>query len=453
MKQIAKFFLFGLFITYSQITAAQPPIYWVHGLGGTPAKWNAYAPFFEDQLSSLNSTNSIRPAYNSRFGAVNGANEAIALMNPQQVEGIAIGHSMGGLVTREIARDPSRGGTTSSMPRFKAFVTIASPHSGAFIGNSIDNGNVDKMITAGLFRVTAGPSASILSIFNFPTNPTVVTSFGTLIASDVINEIKNTNTTVAGAVQIREGHSELIALNTAPSPNMPKVGLQAEEQEPILWRVVSHVTDDPGELHAVDTYGRRDDKFPVGTNTLANIYYNAAGIAALAGTVNAIFMNWGVATKAFIVSGAWLIGATWFDFDANDEWHWIIGAAQKGYWHYFTGRRVHMCDLEKDPQVRAYCYADCADKNDEGCWIEEVISGYGTIRDASDGVVQLGVQKAMPDKLAWNITAGVGAPKPGETDRIGDTGCGHQEARNHPGMKEALIRVFKGEPDFRFERQ
>ena len=77
-------------------------------------------------------------------------------------------------------------------------------------------------------------------------------------------------------------------------------------------------------------------------------------------------------------------------------------------------------------------------------WMEEVISGWATIHEASDGIVPLSVQKDLPDKLGWTVTAGLAN---------GDaTGCGHQEARNHPGITTALTSVFNGEPHPVFQR-
>jgi pimeloyl-ACP methyl ester carboxylesterase len=447
MKHIKIIFLSISCLLQTYIVLAQtplgPPIYWTHGLGGNMAKWNAYAPFFEDKLNSLDATNSIRTSYDSGNGLVNGANEIAPAMDPMKPEAIAIGHSMGGLVTREIARMPSRPGSPASNQRFKAFVTIASSHSGAQIGNSIDNGDVRKLVFWGTTRLAAGPASTVLAFFRFPTTPTVITAWGTAIVANVINSIAEVETTVVGAPKIKVGHSEMIQLNSAPPPNMPKVALQAEEQEPILWRVVSHVTDDPGANYKVDEYGDKDDKWPDNIDAAKNIYWGCTTTAAVAGVVFAFF-NPPVAVNCFIVSAAWLWGATWFDH-ANDEWHWIVGAARTGSWSYSTGNIKHICADEPDVQVKAQCYSDCANNNDEGCWIEEIITGYGTIHEASDGIVPLSVQKDLPDKLPWTVTAGLAN---------GDkTGCGHQEARNHPGIKQALIDVFDGKPNIAFKRQ
>jgi hypothetical protein len=64
--------------------------------------------------------------------------------------------------------------------------------------------------------------------------------------------------------------------------------------------------------------------------------------------------------------------------------------------------------------------------------------GHGTVHEPSDVVVPLTSQLALPGKLDWTVTAGLANGDP--------TGCGHQEARNHPGMTGALTRVFAGEP-------
>ncbi|MFZ4542718.1 MAG: hypothetical protein ACOYOA_01620 [Saprospiraceae bacterium] len=47
--------------------------------------------------------------------------------------------------------------------------------------------------------------------------------------------------------------------------------------------------------------------------------------------------------------------------------------------------------------------------------------------------------------MAWTVTAGLANGDP--------TGCGHQEARNHPGITKALTQVFDGVPDRKFLRQ
>lgn len=135
------------------------------------------------------------------------------------------------------------------------------------------------------------------------------------------------------------------------------------------------------------------------------------------------------------------------NYHANDEWHWIIGAAHTGWYSYYTGRKVYACDNEPDPQVRALCENECQDPdNYDRCYYDEVINVFGTIHDPSDGVVPLPAQEALPGKLGWTKTAGL--PPFGDDP----TGCGHQEARNHAGMTDALTRVFNGEPHPVFQR-
>lgn len=435
-----------LLLNVSVTAQTAPPTYWVHGLGGDPTKWNAYAPFFEAAHSSsmVAGVNSLRPGYASQTGLIASGNTVAAAMDPLKPEGIAIGHSMGGLVTREIARMPSRPGSPAPGGRFAGFVTIASSHSGAFIGNSIEDGNVNKLVDWGVGRLTAGPLASIAtSVGAGPIGWPIIVGGGigafSAAADFILDGLKTNVATLAGAPRIKVGHTDMVQLNNAPPPNMPKVALQAVEQEPILWRVVSHVTNDPANT-AVNAYN--DNTWPNNVDVLESFYYDNSITYAVLGAITVWFAP-PLGVAFFATSAAWLWGATWFDH-ANDEWHWIIGASHKGWFSFPTGNMKHICADEPDTQVKAQCYSDCAANNDEGCWVEETISGWATIHEASDGIVPLPAQEALPDKLPWTVTAGLANGDP--------TGCGHQEARNHPGITKALTDVFNGVPDMIFFR-
>jgi pimeloyl-ACP methyl ester carboxylesterase len=444
MKFIKSKIILYLCLVLSISISAQtaPPTYWVHGLGGDVTKWNAYAPFFEaaHPSSMVAGLNSLRPTYASENGLILGADEAVGIMNPLKPEGIAIGHSMGGLVAREIARMPSRPGSPAPSGRFAGLVTIASPHSGAFIGNSLDNGSVNKLVDWGATRLTAGPLAS-LGMAGGPIGWPIVTALGggiaALTADHALGKLKDNVATLAGAPKIKVGHADMVQLNNATPPNMPKVALQAVEQEPILWRVVSHVTNDPANT-AVNAYN--DDAWPNNVDLLESFYYTNTAVFAVMGAITVWFAP-PLGAMFFATSAAWLWGATWFNH-ANDEWHWVIGASGTSYVTYSTGRKISICDDIVNPRQRAKCEEECLSQNNyEDCFIDEAPIVYAQTRhDPSDGVVPLPAQEALPGKLGWTKTAGL----PPFGDNL--TGCGHQEARNHAGITTALTDVFNGVP-------
>jgi pimeloyl-ACP methyl ester carboxylesterase len=365
-----------------------------------------------------------------------GADQAVAFMPSNKPEGIVIGHSMGGLVAREIARMPSRVGNTATSGRFAGMVTIASSHTGAFIGNSVANGSVSDMISEASTRLLAGPLSTL------PIVGGIILQGTSMSGSFVVSELKKSVPTVGGAPKIRVGHPDMVQLNNATPPNMPKVALQAVEQEPILWRLINHVTADPANV-PVNSYN--DNKWPNNIDALESFYYFNTAYWTVGGIVLAFFAP-PLAALSFVKAAAWLWGATWFE-QANDEWHWIIGAAHSGTVVSYTGRKKYACEDERDPNVRAWCETDCQqrrDNGDESCWYDEVIYVTGTVHEPSDAVVPLTSQLALPGKLDWTVTAGLANGDP--------TGCGHQEARNHPGITKALTDIFLGTPNQVFRR-
>ena len=430
-------------------------VYWVHGLGGSPAKWNVYEPYFSKQRPTIDAT---RPAYDSGKGLVNGG-DVVAPQMPYfgtlgandeadiAKDAIAIGHSMGGLVTRDVARDWRNG---KNKPRFQGFVCIGSPHSGAPIGNSVQNGNVAKMIYNGQKKLLAGPALAVATIAFTGvgallggiggTSATIATGAGIGTATgagvgvaytiwggatpSAIQGLLDMQTQASGSLNLRVGSPEMTQLNAAAPPPMPKVAIKGIEEEPVLWRVVTQVTGDPANS-TVNTY---TDQPGVNTIKKVQFVYNGLGLLYTFFGTAAIFSgNFPIAALCYVTAVAFFVGGDWFDA-ANDEWHPIIGAGNFTQTVcYQTGNMVSIC-LDPDPQVQAGCEQMCPPDKD-GCLVPEEICYQQQIFIESDGVVPLNAQDALPDKLGWTRTA---------------MGAGHQEERNHPQMTEFLEEIFDG---------
>jgi hypothetical protein len=407
----------SLFINFLNAqNAEQKRVYWVHGLGGDPTKWDAYEPFFTAQFPKQDP---IRPAYDSKIGLIK-AGDVVAPQMPvtSAANAIVIGHSMGGLTTREIARDWRWQPGEQQVPRFKGFVCLGSSHAGAFIGNSVENGDVRRMIQKGVNRLTSGLGI----LFGIPKT----LDFATNLASDLFTDhLEANNAQSVGSIKIKVGGSDIVQLQGAAPPPMPKVALTGVENEPIVWRIVSQVVKDPSRV-TVDAYS--DQTWVDNAQLGQNIYYATSAITGTIGIIM-IFTGNPAAVRFITASVAFYWGGLWFD-DVNDEWHNIIGAgifASQGCYMV----QKHICEDEPDPQVAAFCWADCAGKNDEGCWYEVPICYTQYSYKPSDGIVPLTSQEALPGKLSWTRQA---------------DGAGHQEERNHPKMTEALKEVFKGKP-------
>lgn len=441
-------------------------VYWVHGLGGSPAKWNVYEPYFSKQRPTIDAT---RPGYDSGKGLVNGG-DVVAPQMPYfgtigandeadiAKDAIAIGHSMGGLVTRDVARDWRNG---KNKPRFQGFVCIGSSHSGAPIGNSVQNGNVAKMIHKGIGKLLAGPALAAVSglgalagavgaigaggaavLASATTGAvgggivggagTAFVLWGKGLTPSAIQGLLDVQTQASGSLNLRVGGPEVVQLNAAAPPPMPKVAIKGIEEEPIVWRIANQVTDDPANS-PVNTY--TDQPFVDNIHQSQNIYVAVGVLYTVLGTVALVTLNFPSAALCYVTAAAFFIGADWFD-QANDEWHAIIGAGNFTQTVcYQTGNMVSIC-LDPDPQVQAGCEQMCPPDKD-GCLVPEEICYQQLIFMESDGVVPLNSQDALPDKLPWTRTA---------------MGAGHQEERNHPQMTKFLEEVFDGDPNKVFIR-
>jgi len=114
------------------VKAQHKNVYWLHGLGDNEEAWKHYADIFALERT----INSQRPAYSPSLGVISSTtrvnNEIV--VNPQN---IGIGHSMGGIVLRNLDRF-----SAPSARKINGLITVASPNGGAGIANAFDDNSL-----------------------------------------------------------------------------------------------------------------------------------------------------------------------------------------------------------------------------------------------------------------------------------------------------------------------
>lgn len=148
MKTKISIFAFALFALVLNINA-QNNYKWIHGLNGTEDSWKIYKEAFTPVNGSMLKYSSDK-SITSIAGAVWNEN-----YNQFNQNTILIGHSMGGLVARELERNHST--------KIKGIITLGTPHQGAHVAKELRFGGLnklkDKVVVKGNECVTASSLA------------------------------------------------------------------------------------------------------------------------------------------------------------------------------------------------------------------------------------------------------------------------------------------------------
>lgn len=162
-------FIFASFHTF-QLKANN--YVWLHGLYDNDNCWKIYNESYTSGIGiqskyackySDGSSNSIYDIaqnvwYNSGNGGYNSSDANYRLGNKKDM--ILIGHSLGGLAAREIEFQYGKLKDEFGRPRVKGIITIGTPHQGAFIENSIAQGEQRKFLSKTLLKFTLGATLS-----------------------------------------------------------------------------------------------------------------------------------------------------------------------------------------------------------------------------------------------------------------------------------------------------
>ncbi len=301
--------MFGLFI--NDIKAQDRNVVWVHGFNDNADFWKRYDNIFESERK----IHGLRNTYNTSRGLSHAAKDVkdsmIGLPNggADSPKNIAIGHSMGGLMVREVDRISSR---------FGGIITVTAPNYGAPIANAIDDGSVHSALKRAGNKIKAGPisEASILpwEIVVGLNTVDICKYFIHDIYTDYLEEAPLT------LKDLKTGSNVVNRINNYNS-TIPRISIWAEENSPVHWRTVS------SKIYGNDT--RLVDKI----NDARGVY-NAMMHHNQARAVANSFWNPILAAKYSYKARQWKKGRDWID-DSETIWCSLIKtsrAEQETYW-------------------------------------------------------------------------------------------------------------------------
>ena len=220
-------------------------VVWVHGFCGDATSLQHYATIFTNERK----INSTRQSYNTTSGLPFAASQVRTSIPPTVPGGtsyastnMGIGHSMGGVMIREVDRMPIAG-NISAPKKLGGFITIASPNYGAPISANILDGTATSTIATASTKLTAGPIAD--PVFQ----PVWILAAGITVYMiiDNLNAIKGYFSQQTNN-DLKEGSQAMNNINdyNSYSPVPHKISIIAEENSNVLWRLVGSMNNGAG---------------------------------------------------------------------------------------------------------------------------------------------------------------------------------------------------------------
>ncbi|MBK9248631.1 MAG: hypothetical protein IPM69_11075 [Ignavibacteria bacterium] len=420
---------------------------WIPGFNERNTFWQRYFTRFpathhirqdqsvnSDHQSNMNLTN-----LSTTVGApLNGYNNEPLLAQP-----IGIGHSMGGLLSRDIDRQ-----WTGQARKFCAIITVGTPNSGAFAVNAVQSGMVEQAFMRATRAVALGPAydvtsgaADLLFTGNFAAGlvsgvtsiiggQEVIDYIGKTIWNDNLHGfIQNVNT--APASEMAVGNARMSQFG---APNVPTISIWGNEDGPMIYRmatVASRRNDIPNDPMDFST----DTKYVDWANSAASVYHAAAyahGVYSMvSGLWGIITLNpAGVAAAAYhaVAADAYSTGRSYIKWDAENDYRRIIGATWVETIKTLPDYRVYNFRTKtwtKLPRLDDIEEPDM--KESREMWnMDSYTLVYRTHNDAADAFIPVTSQNAIP-----LLTASYQA-----------IGAGHLEQGNHVEVRRRFEDIF-----------
>ena len=219
------------------LTAQDRNVVWVHGLGEDAGLWEHYETIFTQERQM----DAHRKSYYTGYGIEYASDRVINSVNytldddATNSQNIAIGHSMGGLMIRNIDRKES------GNEMFGGIITVNSPNYGAAIANSIANGSVESVTSDACNKLSAGPLNQLIPlpwiILGSLTNDVLCHFFINLdIIQDLIDYSDALEDLSVGSTKINE-------INNYPT-STPRISIWSVEDSPSHWHLASSFDSD-----------------------------------------------------------------------------------------------------------------------------------------------------------------------------------------------------------------
>ena len=373
MKKLSKYiFILLATIFFNNLSAQERNVIWVHGLDGSESSWAYYESIFSEERE----INSHRETYNTSVGIDHTANQVIGTIDNDlgaqatHPRNIAIGHSMGGLTIRDIDR------LTGNNKRFGGLITVASPHYGAPIANSILDGSLESAAENACEKISAGPIAEYITLpWNFAGNMNNDILCNYFIDNESVQDIQG-NSSVNS--DLRVGSSTINAINSH-NTTTPTICIYAEEETPVHWRMFSSEVSD----------NENDNEIVSDVNTAKNIWkaYRDYNIG------KAIANSWNPWAAALYHNRArqWKKGMDWID-DSENIWCTLIKTSRtESYTHSYWDYQCVYDDWNPYPEYPERPIApphEC-----EWKWVYVTETSYVTVNYPSDGLLPEYTQK------------------------------------------------------------
>lgn len=371
---------------------------WVHGFGSNNGEWANWANTFTNQRQ-------LQTQSNGSFGSNGGVADMAGQVrnsygNNNDAQRIYFGHSMGGVVGRDI--DVITNG------QFGGIITAGAPFDGARIANTAFNGELVNCVGDGLWRILRGPTAQIGPTAYFISG-VIVNSLPPYFQTVVNQQIGNNQT--ANDLQENSGYINGIRNNNT---NTPKVSIYGNENAPVSWRIATTLTG--------------TDVVSI-VNTAGDVYEAAMwvniGLAAATGWwtfgIGAAYFGW--------VAYEWSVGTDWWRYGSEGNWNYLIGAStpssntvcyQQMNWDGFN-----QC---MNAAGNSSAYMSCQQQNTyQICY-----TSFSSVNGLSDGFIKASSQSGYNSGWANNST------------RIEAQGVNHLEMGTHETMGNIYNDIFNG---------
>lgn len=412
-------------------------VVWVHGYEGGRNAWSVYGDKFKNEYKMRSIRTEYKNVTTIPQGAVKAQQDILAQFVVPSSNNIFIGHSMGGLVTREIERQRVVNGEA---PLFGGFITFSTPHKGAILANSVMEGKGDIFVDDAIHALVGPFSGTWVS--NFLLNLATVNNH-----LQLIRRILPSGTPIGDLATT----SQFISMiNTVNYDNKKIITVAAKESGEKLWRELSSLF-----LHApsdLQLHQHGDDDLPQKMNNLRGVYNGAGVVSGVIAVVSACNFNFGGAAAWAYRSVKFFVGASWIK-NAPKVFDNLVGANR----------------MEQRQTVTRQIRSDIMDrwdewKDDRGCYTPRS----GPRPDCSFNTFMRTLSAADLNNLYENVTTTVQVPvineendgialksstngligndvKTIETRLLSDLGVNHQECMNHEFITEIFEeKIFNG---------
>ena len=417
-------------VTLNTMAQQDRNVIWVHGLGGDASSWEHYSTLFDSERQ----INSLREGYYTANGITAAGNLVKTSMNVLGIDAtnsqnLGIGHSMGGLMIRDIDRL-----TPINVKRFGGYITVATPNYGAPIANSLLDGDVTSAASNACNKLIAGPAAQLFglpwTIVNNITNNDICGSF---IDDDLIQGLQGSPVTNN---DLRVGSATIDSINNYAT-NIPRISIWAEENSPVHWRLIS------------STISNNDTEWISIANDARSVYNSHYANNFALAIAHAFIDPVGAALFSYRAT-EWKKGRDWID-DSETIWSSLIKTTrteQETYWEEIWEPCPYPPNYPPPPAANPNGNNAIALKSvdpDCGEWVWQELTRYVTVNYPSDGFLpkytQIMVDNPTPDNVFHVL------------------GANHTEVRNmsnstlngqpNDATKDRFDEIFnRPEPDF-----